>query len=186
MSESSASVDLGLEGRRILVTGGSRGIGRACVKLFATCGGRVVFTYRNDEKSAENLVAWARDRSSSVDALRADSAEAATYDRLAEAVSSRLGGLDILVNNVGDAIRRSSFAQSDDALWVESLTLNLLSAVRATRALRDLLVASDGGVVVNISSIAAITTGATAAKSCNFKPSSITKSRPPVATKAYW
>lgn len=160
MSEPSTSVDLGLRGRRVLVTGGSRGIGRACVTLFATCGARVAFTYRNDDKSAESLVSWGRDRSAVVDAVRADAADAATYDRVADAVSSRLGGLDILVNNVGDAIRRSSFAQSDDALWMDSLTINLLSAVRATRALHSLLVASDAGVVVNISSIAATTTGA--------------------------
>lgn len=160
MTEPSSTVDLGLDGRRVLVTGGSRGIGRACVTLFATCGARVAFTYRNDEQAAENLVLWARDRSFAVDAVRADAADLATYDRLADAVSSRLGGLDILVNNVGDAIRRSTFAQSDDALWMDSLTVNLLSSVRATRALRSLLVASDAGVVVNISSIAATTTGA--------------------------
>jgi 3-oxoacyl-[acyl-carrier protein] reductase len=152
--------DLGLEQRKVLVTGGSRGIGRACVTLFATCGARVAFTYRQDEKDATDLVSWATRRSMIVRALRTDAADAASYGRLSGDVTAALGSLDILVNNIGDAVRRSSFAQSDDKLWTDSLTINLLSAVRATRALRPLLVASDAGVIVNISSIAATTTGA--------------------------
>lgn len=152
--------DLGLKGRKVLVTGGGRGIGRACVELFASLGCAVRFTYLRDDKAANALVTSAGKDGRDVAALRLDAAEAAAYDRLAEEIAGSLGGLDILVNNVGDAIRRSSFAQSDDQLWVNSLNLNLLSAVRAVRALRPLLLASDGGVVVNMSSIAAFTTGA--------------------------
>lgn len=160
MPDPVSTSDLGLRHRNVLVTGGSRGIGRACVKLFATCGAQVLFTYRNGREAADRLVSWAGEHGRSVFALQSDAADAASYDSLQASVAAQLGGLDILVNNVGDAVRRSSFANSDDALWVDSLTINLLSAVRATRALRPLLVASDAGVVVNISSIAAITTGA--------------------------
>jgi len=155
-----AALDLGLKGRKILVTGGSRGIGRACVTLFVTCGAHVAFTYKQDEKAAKELETWATSHSAKVRALRADATDAASYERMPTDVTAALGGLDILINNVGDAVHRSSFAQSDDKLWTDSLTINLLSAVRATRALRPLLIDSTAGVVVNMSSIAAATTGA--------------------------
>ncbi|MFM2130548.1 MAG: hypothetical protein RL477_2094 [Pseudomonadota bacterium] len=151
---------LGLEGQKVLVTGGSRGIGRACVETFSGLGCDVRFTYLRDDKSADAVVAAARGRGESVAAIRLDAADPAAYAGLGDAVKNALGGLDILVNNVGDAVRRSSFADSDDKLWTDSLDLNLLSAVRAVRALRGLLLESKGGVIVNMSSIAAFTTGA--------------------------
>ncbi|MBF0371887.1 MAG: SDR family oxidoreductase [Alphaproteobacteria bacterium] len=147
--------------RAVLVTGGSKGIGRACVEIFAAQGARVAFTWHSDANAAADLDAWAARRGHRVRGIRSDARDPAAYAPLREAVRGFTGGgLDVLVNNAGDAIRRSSFAASDDALWTDSLSLNLMSAVRACHTFLDLLKASEAGVVVNVSSIAAVTTGA--------------------------
>jgi len=153
-------MDLGFKNRKVLVTGGSRGIGRACVELFVSCGAHVAFTYHQDDSAAESLLSWAKDCPGTANAFRSDATDPGSYDHLAGEVSGAIGGLDILVNNVGDALRRSSFAQSDDALWSDAISINLMSAVRACRVLRPLLIESDAGVIINISSIAGTTTGA--------------------------
>jgi 3-oxoacyl-[acyl-carrier protein] reductase len=147
--------------RIILVTGGSKGIGRACVEQFALEGARVAFTWAHDRKAAEDLVAWGKSKRGALTAICADAARLSSYPALQRRIANLgKGRLDVLVNNAGDAIRRSSFIDSDDALWQQSLDLNLLSAVRACRSLLPLLFASPSGVIVNVSSIAASTTGA--------------------------
>ena len=147
--------------RLVLVTGGSKGIGRACVELFALGGADVLFTYRRKDNSVDVLLEWAGTTSGKVTGLRSDALVAKDRKTLHKFVEDREGGhLDILVNNVGDAIRRSSFEQSDEVLWQRSFDINLGTATSLTRAFLPMLKKSAGGVVVNISSIAGKTTGA--------------------------
>jgi 3-oxoacyl-[acyl-carrier protein] reductase len=146
-------------GKTVLVTGGSKGIGLACVRAFAEAGATVFYTFRDEDQSVAELKAWAKGRD--VAGCRSDATDAAAVTALVDGIGAATGGaLDVLVNNVGDAVRRSSFADSDDALWTASLEVNLMSAVRMTRAFLPLLKASPAGVVVNMSSIAGTTTGA--------------------------
>jgi len=150
-----------LSGKTAVVTGGSKGIGRGCVEEFGRRGAKVVFTYRREDTSVHDLRAWGDAHGVKLLGVQADAADLGSYALLRDAVSGFSGGvLHILVNNVGDVIRRSTFADSDDALWVECLSLNLLSATRATRVLLPLLQRSDHAVIVNVSSMAASTTGA--------------------------
>lgn len=150
---------MSFSGKSVLVTGGSKGIGLACVKAFAAEGARVFYTYRKDDGSVAALSKWAAGRE--VAGFRSDATDDASVTALAGDIGKATGGaLDVLVNNVGDAVRRSSFADSDDALWQASLDVNLMSAVRTTRAFLPLLKASAAGVIVNMSSIAGTTTGA--------------------------
>lgn len=146
---------MSFSGKSVLVTGGSKGIGLACVTAFAEAGARVFFTYRKDDSSVAALA------ERGVTGYPSDATDAKAVTALASDIAQATGGtLDVLVNNVGDAVRRSSFADSDDALWQASLDVNLMSAIRTTRAFLPLLKASATGVVVNMSSIAGTTTGA--------------------------
>lgn len=145
-------------GKHVLVTGGSKGIGRACVEEFINAGATVIATYRQADSSLESL-SETHDPTQLL-LIQSDATSPSDCSDLANAVNSTFTGkLHVLVNNVGDAVQRSSFEDSDDALWESSLSINLLSAVRTTRAFLPMLRASKNGVIVNISSIAATSGG---------------------------
>ncbi len=135
--------------RTVLVTAGSKGIGRAIVKKFSNAGATVFFTYRTKDESVRSLNECAV-------GIQSDASDPDTYQEL----QSDFKSLDVLVNNAGDVIRRSKFEESDDGLWVDALNINLLSAVRASRTFLPLLKQSSNGVIVNVSSIAAVHGGA--------------------------
>ncbi len=146
-------------GKVVLVTGGSKGIGRACVQGFASLGAHVLFTYRKEDDSVRSLASWAESVRGSVEPIEHDATDAPGYARLAERITSSRGALDVLVNNVGDVIRRSSFFESDDELWQGTFDRNVLSMVRATRSLLPALCNSKSAAVVNVASIAGVSGG---------------------------
>jgi 3-oxoacyl-[acyl-carrier protein] reductase len=127
-------MDLRFDGRRALVVGGSYGIGKASAALMVAEGARVAIASR----SQENLEAAAREIGGEPGQIVCDVTEAGSGERLAEAVAERLGGLDVLVTAVGGSIR-SGFADLTDEDWLGNYGFNVLSAVRAIRALLPLL-----------------------------------------------
>jgi NAD(P)-dependent dehydrogenase (short-subunit alcohol dehydrogenase family) len=144
-------MDLQLTDRVVVVTGASKGIGLAVTQRFLAEGARVV--------------AASRTRTPALDALAGErllhvSADLAQPTAPAEVVARALeafGGIDVLVNNVGGGPERhgprSSFLAITDADWVDSLELNLLAAVRASRAALPLLLEGGAGAIVNVSSV---------------------------------
>ena len=129
-------------GKRILVTGGTRGIGKAIVERLTRGGGRVITTGRNQSSDmTEGFVA-------------ADVSSRGGVDELVETVMNRFAGLDILVHNVGGSAARGggALALSDDD-WQQSFNLNLFAAVRLDRAFLPSMVEQKSGVVVHVSSI---------------------------------
>jgi 3-oxoacyl-[acyl-carrier protein] reductase len=144
-------VELGLEGRGCLVTGGTAGIGLATAQELARAGARVAVVGRDPERAA--AVAAELQQLGAQDALGVGS-DLATLTGCEEAVaaaSARFGGLDVLVNNVGTA-RTSTWWELDDATWMRSFELNVLSYVRCARAALPHLRASDQARIVNVSS----------------------------------
>jgi NAD(P)-dependent dehydrogenase (short-subunit alcohol dehydrogenase family) len=140
-------MDLQLTDRRFLVTGASRGIGLAIAQAAVAEGARVVAVSRTlteelESLAGEQLVHVAAD-------LTDPGAATEAVARAAEA----FGGLDILVNNVGAAAFSGSFLAIDDDAWRWTLDVNLLSAVRTTRAALPLLLESDDAAIVNVSSV---------------------------------
>lgn len=132
-----------LEGRRALVTGGTRGIGAAITAQLREAGALVLTTARSrpDAASADSF-------------LQADVATAQGCAAVAEAVHQHLGGLDILVHVVGgSSAPMGGYAVLDDSEWQHALDQNLLAAVRLDRALVPAMVAQRSGVVVHITSI---------------------------------
>jgi 3-oxoacyl-[acyl-carrier protein] reductase len=148
-----------LAGRTALVTGGSRGIGRAIVERLAADGARVVFTYRRDDEAAAEVAA----RVPGAVAVRADQADPANLAAMFEPVRD---GLDILVNNAGSVfampIEKLTGADIDRAVAV-NLTFPLLAIARAVPLLRD------HGRVVSISTLNTVVAGPGLALYCATK-----------------
>ncbi len=134
-----------LDGKGAVVTGGSRGIGRAIVARLVADGATVVFTYRQDERAAEQVVAGSAGRAT---AVRVDLAEAEDLRRLFDEIDKRLDGLDILVNNAGTATN-TTIAETTDEEYDRIMAVNARSVFLTLRyAARHM---RDGGRIVNLS-----------------------------------
>jgi NAD(P)-dependent dehydrogenase (short-subunit alcohol dehydrogenase family) len=131
------------DGKRILVTGGTRGIGEAIAERLARGGGKVIATARSLPAGG------ASDRF-----VQADVSTRAGIDRVVKAVIDRFGGLDILIHNVGGSAAPGggALALSDDD-WQQAFDTNLFSAVRLDRAFLPSMLNQGSGVIIHISSI---------------------------------
>ncbi|MFJ5720653.1 oxidoreductase [Streptomyces sp. NPDC093149] len=144
-------MDLRLTGRTAVVTGAGRGIGLAVTRALADEGVRVVAASRTLTEPLSELAAREDVHFVRADLTRPDGAEGP----VAEAVD-RYGGLDILVNNVGAVRPRAGgFLSVGDDEWTWALTVNLLTAVRTTRAALPHLIASGSGSIVTVGSVSA-------------------------------
>jgi 3-oxoacyl-[acyl-carrier protein] reductase len=135
-------MELGLTDLRVLVTGGSAGIGLATAELFAAEGARVAIAARSPDEAAGRLGAAG---------IAADLATADGCDSAVAGAVDALGGLDVLVNNVGSA-RIATFEDTDDAAWQAAWDLNVMGYVRTIRAALPHLAASDNAAIVNLAS----------------------------------
>jgi NAD(P)-dependent dehydrogenase (short-subunit alcohol dehydrogenase family) len=139
-------MELGLEGRSVVVTGASKGIGLAIAEAFVGAGATVTVGARHTSDRLDSLVASGRARVVEVD-LGTDEGPAQLVAAAGEAV-------DVLVNNVGAATPRvGGFLSVTDEAWERSFTLNFFSAMRATRAALPGMVERGRGVIVNVSSV---------------------------------
>jgi len=143
-----------LSGRVALVTGASRGIGRAVALALAGAGADVAVNYIEREKEAEAVAVGIRDLGRKALALRADVSQGAAVAKLIEAVERALGPVDVLVNNAGVALRRSIDELSEDD-FDRTIAVNLKSAFLCTQAVWPGMRARGWGRIVNISSGAA-------------------------------
>lgn len=141
-----------------LITGGSRGIGAATVRMAATRGARVVFTYRQAETAAMALCAEIRAAGGDVLALRAEMGEEADILRVFGEVDARYGGLDVLINNAGIAERQQRLVDMDIARLKRVFDTNVIGAMLCAReAVKRMStrLGGRGGSIVNVSSAAA-------------------------------
>jgi NAD(P)-dependent dehydrogenase (short-subunit alcohol dehydrogenase family) len=131
-------------GRRVLVTGGGQGIGAAVVRRMRRAGARVFTVARTASEPLEAPDMF----------IAADVATSAGAARVAEAALARLGGIDVVVHNVGgSAAPGGGYAALTDDDWATALDANLLSAVRIDRALVPTMIDQGYGVVIHVSSI---------------------------------
>jgi len=141
-------VELGLGERVCLVTGSTSGIGLATARVLAAEGARVVVCGRDSARVDE-----ARAASGAVLGVVADLSEPGAPDELVAETEDALGGLDCLVNNVGEAYQ-AAFEELSDRQWDDMWQLNVMSYVRSIRAALPSLRRAGSGVVVNVSSTA--------------------------------
>jgi len=144
-----------LEGRRALVTGASRGIGRAIALAVADAGADVVLVARSEEplREAAATVALTGRR---VVAIPCDVSDPASVERMAAEASAQLGAIEILINNAGLG-ESHKFLDHPDALWHRMLALNLTSVYLVTKAFVPGMVARKWGRIINVASTAART-----------------------------
>jgi 3-oxoacyl-[acyl-carrier protein] reductase len=139
--------------RAVLVTGSSRGIGRAVAEAFAGRGDRVAVHYGASREEAEETV-----KSLPGDGhllVQADMGDAEAVQRAVESAAAGLGGLDVLINNAGVFQAHPPMKVSYDewqSAWSRTLAVNLVGAANATFCALPHLIAAGGGAVVNVSS----------------------------------
>ncbi|GIF95497.1 oxidoreductase [Catellatospora citrea] len=140
-------MDLQLGGKVAVVTGASKGIGLAVVKALVAEGASVVAAARDTSGDLAGI-------DGPVHAVAVDLTDPAGPQRLIDEAVAAYGGLDILVNNVGGVkARPGGFTSVTDEDWLWALSVNLLSAVRTTRAALPHLLARGAGSIVTVSSI---------------------------------
>lgn len=132
-----------LTGKVALVTGGTKGIGKAIAEELANLGATVITTARNEppENSAHEFIA-------------ADLTSASDNERLAKTIAEKYGTVDILINNVGGTSSPAGgFSALSEQDWEKDLQLNLLAAIKVDKALLQNMIERKKGVVIHISSI---------------------------------
>jgi 3-oxoacyl-[acyl-carrier protein] reductase len=139
-----------LKGKRVLVTGGTRGIGREITRAFAEAGARLVVCYRKDRAAADSLALEYGD----VHVVRADISSAAQVALLADECLARLGGLDVVVHNAV-AITHVPFAELPLDEWRRVIDTNLTGAYLVAQACLPLLT-DDGSIIFIGSKVATV------------------------------
>jgi 3-oxoacyl-[acyl-carrier protein] reductase len=152
------SVDSGLAGKTVIVTGGSRGIGRAIVELLASEGADVTFFYRDNATAADEVVSAATTRGQSVTAVQVDIRDSSACASAVDAIVERCGRIDVLVNNAG-VIRDNLLAALSDDDVHDVLDTNVGGVFNVTRAVVPHMMSKRAGKIVNLSSVSGVKGG---------------------------
>ena len=146
---------LKLKNKRAIVTGGTRGIGRAVVKELAVNGCNVVFTYHSSDETARALENELTDENIKVFGFKADASSFAAADETVKFAIAKLGGLDILVNNAGVTKDNLLLRMSENDFDLV-INANLKSVFNYTKAVLKTLIGQRYGKIINISSVVGI------------------------------
>jgi 3-oxoacyl-[acyl-carrier protein] reductase len=148
-------MDLGIKGKCALITGASKGLGRAIAEELAKEGAHVSICARGTEE-LEKTAQLLRAHGVTVASIAADVAKAEEVQRVIDATLAALGRIDILVNNAGTAWLDHTLSTTDEQ-WQYCMELNLFSAVRFTRGVAPHMRKQGGGRIINISTVGAHT-----------------------------
>jgi 3-oxoacyl-[acyl-carrier protein] reductase len=141
-----------LHGKKALVTGGSRGIGKATVLALAEAGADVAINYQHSSEAADEVCRATRNLEVRANVYKADISHENDTKRMVDAILDEFGAIDILVNNAG-ITRDKSFLKMGRSLWDEVLDVNLTGTFNVTRAVLPRMVDSGWGRVINLASI---------------------------------
>jgi 3-oxoacyl-[acyl-carrier protein] reductase len=146
---------ISLAGKAALITGGSRGIGAATVKLFAQAGADVVFSYHRSREAAAQVEQEARKHGTRIESFKADLGKMADAKKLADFARERLGRLDILVANAGVWNEKDAPIESlSEREWDDMIRVNLKSVYAVIHYAVPHMIAQHSGRIVAISSTA--------------------------------
>ena len=138
-----------------LITGASSGIGRATAEVMAREGFRVAVNYHRNQAAAEALVDQVKKAGHDAMAIGADVTRWADVQAMVEAVRKRWGRIDVLCNNAGDTLGRSTVNLMTEDLWDQTIAVNLKSAFLCVKAVWEEMVARKSGCIVNVTSVSA-------------------------------
>ena len=138
---------MNMNAKTVLISGGSRGIGRACVEYFAKKGYNVAFLYEKNVEAAEKTAS-----DFSALAVKCDVADSADVKRAVNEINEKLGGIDILVNNAAASVIKPFDMFSDDE-WARMMNVNLSGAFYLAREVVPHMISKKWGRIVNIGSM---------------------------------
>jgi 3-oxoacyl-[acyl-carrier protein] reductase len=143
-----------LEGKMALVTGGSRGIGRACVERLAAEGARVAFLFNQNEDRARALASELESKGQQVRPIHANVTDGARAEQIVSELLTEWQRIDILVNSAG-IIRDGLFATMSESQWRDVIDTNLSGTYNYCRAVAQPMLSNRQGSIINISSVSA-------------------------------
>ncbi len=146
-------MNIRLEWKRALVTGGSSGIGTAIVRALADAGAKVAFTYRSHPEAAEVLMETLRQEGREAISVEADVSDPTAVKAVFERMDLAWGGIDILINNAGMDGERALSWETDLPSWRKVFEVNLFGAFYCASEALKRMVPQKGGVVLGISSV---------------------------------
>ena len=142
--------------KNVLVTGGTRGIGKAIVEAFSKEGANVAFTFRSSEESARKIAHALGGGSSKIAYYMGDAADAETANNVVKSVIDDWGSIDVLVNNAG-ITRDNLMLRMSEEDWDAVITTNLKSVFNYCKAAYRQLMKQRAGKVINIASVVGVT-----------------------------
>ncbi|MBN8587636.1 MAG: 3-oxoacyl-[acyl-carrier-protein] reductase [Rhodothermia bacterium] len=148
-------MQLDLTGKTVLVTGGSRGIGRAIVEVCVNAGAKTAFTYRSASAEAEALCEQLKGKGSEVMAFQSDAADFAASEQVVNEIIKTWGHLDVLVNNAG-ITKDNLLLRMTEADWDAVMTTNLKSIFNFTKAAYRPMMKQRAGSIINLSSVVGV------------------------------
>jgi glucose 1-dehydrogenase len=146
-------MNIRLDGRRALVTGGNSGIGEAIVESLAEAGARVGINYVAHPEAAQALVRKIQDSHGEALALEADVSDPGAVEAMFDQMDRQWGGIDILINNAGIDGPDARGWEADLNGWRKVIEVNLLGAFYCARQALKRMIAQKDGVIINISSV---------------------------------
>lgn len=144
-----------LQGKIVLITGASSGIGRATAQLMASRGANVVINYNTNEKGATETVTAIRELGGECIAVQADVTKKDQVEVMVQEVVSIYGAVHVLVNNAGGGIKQSTFMDMTEELWDDTYALNVKSILLCSQAVLKDMLPRKSGKIINLSSAAA-------------------------------
>lgn len=156
-----------LEGKTALVTGATRGIGKAIAMKFAEAGANVAFTYRQKNGAAEELEATITAMGVNCKGYAADAADYTATEAVVKQIIADFGRIDILVNNAG-ITKDGLLMRMSEEQWDAVITTNLKSAFNFTRIIVPIMAKQRGGSIINMSSVVGVSGNA---GQCNYSAS---------------
>ncbi len=144
-----------LENKIVLITGASRGIGKAIAQECANQGATVLFTYLSSEEKATALAAELSASGSTAKGFRSDASNFNEAQKLVEDIVAEFGTIDVLVNNAG-ITRDSLLMRMSEEQWDEVINTNLKSAFNLTKAVQQPMLRARKGSIINMSSVVGV------------------------------
>ena len=146
---------IGFEGKVVLVTGASTGLGAAMAEAFGSLGAKVVVHYNTSEQEARAVASRVESGGAESFVVQADVTSQADVDRLLAAVMKKWGRIDVLINNAGGLLKRVPVDEMTDEEFYRVVDLNVTSTFRMCRAVLPVMKRQGSGNIINFSSVAA-------------------------------